>query len=39
MLSVMISPRIYNTQDDVMQCMVDAWKLAVVIDAWMDLAI
>ncbi len=35
MLSVMISPRIYNTQDDV----VDAWKLAVVIDAWMDLAI
>ncbi len=34
MLSVMISPRIYNTQDEV-----DAWKLAVVIDAWMDLAI
>ncbi len=32
MFSVMISPRIYNTQDDV----VDAWKLA---DACMDLAI
>ncbi len=31
---MMISPSIYNTQDDV----VDAWKLAVV-DAWMDLAI
>ncbi len=31
---MMISPSIYNTQDDV----VDAWKLAVV-DVWMDLAI
>ncbi len=34
MLSVMISPIDYKSQDDV----VDAWKLAVV-DAWMDLAI
>ncbi len=39
MLSVMISPRIYNPQDDVSAWWMHGNWSWLLIDAWMDLAI